>query len=388
MPSKMCANMKFYFYRILVFFLFLICIQCKKEEEIINTKPVETGNSIAFAKNISIYKHSGFSIVKIINPWPDAVKNFTYILKEKNGIIPDSLQKYTSIAVPLQSIVVTSTTNIPMLEMLSLEKSLVGFPHTDYISSVKTRNLIDKGFVKNIGQNEKLNIEQLIDLNPNLIVTFGVGNSNPVLENLEKSGLKILIQADWMEQTPLGKAEWIKLYGSLFGKEEEAENQFNSIVKNYNKSLQLVANKKPISTVLYGSMYQDQWFVAKGNSWVAQFIKDAKGKYLWANVPGTGSLSLSFENVFEKAQNGDFWIASTPCKTLAEFDKTNPHYKEFSAFKSKKVYTFNSKVGATGGAIFYELAPCRPDLVLQDYIKIFHPDVLPNYKFTFVEKLK
>jgi iron complex transport system substrate-binding protein len=284
--------------------------------------------------------------------------------------------------------VVTSTTNIPMLEMLGVEKFLVGFPHTDYISSVKTRNLITKGLVKNVGQNEQLNIEQLIDLNPNLIVTFGVSNSNPILENLEKSGLKILIQADWMEQTPLGKAEWIKLYGSLFGKEKEANNQFNTIVKKYNNALKLVASKKPVSTVLYGAMYQDQWFVAKGNSWVAQFIADAKGKYLWADIPGTGSLSLSFEKVFEKGQNGDFWIASTPCKTLSDFGKTNPHYSEFDAFKFKNVFTFDSKTGETGGTIFYELAPGRPDLVLQDYIKIFHPDVLPNYKFTFVEKLK
>ena len=387
MPFKQNNKMKFYFSRILIFFLFLIFIQCKKKEEITSIKPVETGNSIAYAKNISIYKYQGYSIVKVTNPWPDANKNFTYILKQKNGIVPVSLKKYNTIPVPLRSVVVTSTTNIPFLEMLGVENLLVGFPHTDYVSSEKTRALIDKNLVKNIGQNEKLNVEQLIDLNPSLIVTFAVGNSNPTLENLEKSGLKILIQADWMEQTPLGKAEWIKLYGSLFGKEKEANNQFNTIVKNYKKSLELVANKKPISTVLYGAMYQDQWYVARGNSWVAQFIKDAKGKYLWADVTGTASLSLSFENVFEKAQTGDFWIASTPCKTLLDFEKTNPHYKEFHAFKSKNVYSFDSKVGATGGTIFYELAPCSPDLVLQDYIKIFHPDLLPNYKFTFVEKL-
>lgn len=373
----------------LIFFslIFLFFLECKNKDEITDAKPVESGNSILYSKNISIFKHQGYSLVQITNPWPNAIKNFTYILKEKNGIVPDSLQKYTTISVPLQSVVVTSTTNIPFLEMIGAENLLVGFPHTDYISSIKTRNLIAKGLVKNIGQNEKLNIEQLIDLKPNLIVTFGLDNSNPVLENLEKSGLKILIQADWMEQTPLGKAEWIKLYGSLFGKEKLAEKQFNAIVKNYKNALNLVANKKPTSTVLYGSMYQDHWFVAKGNSWVAQFIKDAKGKYFWANIPGTGSLSLSFENIFEKAQNGNFWIASTPCKTLAEFDKINPHYKEFDAFKSKKVYSFDAKTGATGGTIFYELAPCRPDLVLQDYIKIFHPDVLPNYKFRFVEKL-
>ena len=199
--------------------LLLSLSACEKKD---NTTPLsETTaiNSIRYASGLSIQKNQGFSVVTVRNAWPDAKQNFTYILKEKNGIVPDSLQKYPTIAVPLQSIVVTSTTNIPFLEMLGVEKKLVGFPHTDYISSPKTRQLIDAGKVKNIGQNEKLDTEQLIDLSPNLIVAFGIDNSNPTIDNLQKSGLKVLIQADWMEQTPLGKAEWIKLYGALFGKE-------------------------------------------------------------------------------------------------------------------------------------------------------------------------
>ena len=327
-------------------------------------------------------------MVTVRNAWPDAKQNFTYILKEKNGIVPDSLQKYPTIAIPLQSIVVTSTTNIPFLEMLGVEKKLVGFPHTDYISSPKTRQLIDAGKVKNIGQNEKLDTEQLIDLSPNLIVAFGIDNSNPTIDNLQKSGLKVLIQADWMEQTPLGKAEWIKLYGALFGKEKEAEILFNDIVKSYKETLALVAQKKTNPTVLYGSMYQEQWFVAKGDSWVAQFLKDAKSNYLWSTTKGTGSLSLSFEKILEKAQKAEYWIATGSFKNLAELQNSNPHYQQFDAVKNKNVYTFENKHGATGGTVYYELAASRPDLVLKDYIKIFHPEILPNYTFTFAEKLQ
>jgi iron complex transport system substrate-binding protein len=269
-----------------------------------------------------------------------------------------------------------------------VEKKLVGFPHTDYISSPKTRQLIDAGKVKNIGQNEKLDTEQLIDLSPNLIVAFGIDNSNPTIDNLQKSGLKVLIQADWMEQTPLGKAEWIKLYGVLFGKEKEAEILFNDIVKSYKETLALVAQKKTNPTVLYGSMYQEQWFVAKGDSWVAQFLKDAKSNYLWSTTKGTGSLSLSFEKILEKAQKAEYWIATGSFKNLAELQNSNPHYQQFDAVKNKNVYTFENKHGATGGTVYYELAASRPDLVLKDYIKIFHPELLPNYTFTFAEKLQ
>ncbi len=379
--------MKFTFKLILFVFSFSTLVGCKKSENLSVKQSSNTENAIEYASGLSINKYEGYSVVSVSNPWPEANKNFTYILKEKNGSIPDSLQKYTIISVPLKSIVVTSTTIIPFLEMLGVEKSLVGFPHTDYISSEKTRKLIDAGTVKNIGQNEKLNMEQLIELEPNLIVTFGIDNNNPMIDNLQKSGLNVLIQADWMEQTPLGKAEWIKLYGALFGKEKEAKTLFDGIVKNYNDAIELVANKKPTATVLYGAMYQDQWYVARGNSWVAQFMKDAKANYLWSNVAGTGSLSMPFEKILEKAKTAKYWIATGSFKNSAEFENSNPHYSQFDASKSKNVYTFESKLGATGGTIYYELAASRPDLVLKDYIKIFHPELLPNYTFTFAQKL-
>lgn len=379
--------MKFTFRLILFVFSFSTLVGCKKSENLSVKQSSNTENAIEYASGLSINKYEGYSVVSVSNPWPEANKNFTYILKEKNGSIPDSLQKYTIISVPLKSIVVTSTTIIPFLEMLGVEKSLVGFPHTDYISSEKTRKLIDAGTVKNIGQNEKLNMEQLIELEPNLIVTFGIDNNNPMIDNLQKSGLNVLIQADWMEQTPLGKAEWIKLYGALFGKEKEAKTLFDGIVKNYNDAIELVANKKPTATVLYGAMYQDQWYVARGNSWVAQFMKDAKANYLWSNVAGTGSLSMPFEKILEKAKTAKYWIATGSFKNSAEFENSNPHYSQFDASKSKNVYTFESKLGATGGTIYYELAASRPDLVLKDYIKIFHPELLPNYTFTFAQKL-
>ncbi len=387
MAFKFEKVMKLNLLKLYCFILFLAVVGCKKNETTRTETSTIAGNLIRYSKSLVLIKHEGYTVIKVSNPWPDAHKSFTYILKEKNGVVPDSLQKYITIGVPLQSIVVTSTTNVPFLEMLGVEKSLVGFPHTDYVSSEKTRKLIDAGFVKNVGQNEKLNIEQLIELAPNLIVAFGVDNTNPMIDNLQKSGLKVLIEADWMEQSPLGKAEWIKLFGALFGKEKEAKTLFDNIVKNYNNALTLVASKKAKSTVLYGSMYQDQWYVARGNSWVAQFMKDAKANYLWANVAGTGSMSLSFEKILEKAKTAQYWIPTGAYKNIAALANTNPHYSQFDALKSKNIYSFESKLGATGGTIFYELSPSRPDLVLKDYIKIFHPELLPDYTFTFAQKL-
>jgi iron complex transport system substrate-binding protein len=377
------------FVRQLAFLFVLIAFfSCKENKKEIVELNSNAKSSVKYCSGLTIEEHGDFSIVRITNPWPNANKKFTYILKEKKGIVPDSLVQYPVINVPIKRIVVTSTTNIPFLEMLGVEKSLVGFPHTDYVSSTKTRKLIDAGFVKEIGENEKLNIEKLIELAPDLIVTFGVDNNNTAIENLQKSGLKVLIQGDWMEQTPLGKAEWIKLYGTLFKKEKEARAKFETIENDYKKALELALNAKKNPTVLYGSMYQDQWYVAKGSSWVAQFIKDAKANYLWTDSKGSGSLSLSFEKVLEKGKTAKFWITSGGFKTKAELLASNPHYAEFDSFKYNTIYSFDTKIGAKGGLLFYETSASRPDLVLKDYIKIFHPELVPNYTFTFAKKLE
>jgi iron complex transport system substrate-binding protein len=380
--------MKLLFLRIVLFLLVLSFFGCKQDNTISNETTIIPGNSIQYAKGLEIYKHQGFSIVKIINPWPESKESFTYILKEKNGNIPDSLKQFTVIPIPLKSIVVTSTTHIPALELLGVENTLIGFANTDYISSVKTRKLIDAGKVREVGTNESLNTEVLIDMKPDLIVSFSLNNSNPTLENLQKSGLKVMLNGDWTEQSPLGKAEWIKFFGALYGLDSKANSLFSKIEKEYNSTLALSKKATSKPTVLSGAMYQGQWYVPQGESWAALFLKDAKSQYLWADTKGTGSLSVPFETILGKAQNADFWIAPGDYSSLKQMSDSNPHYIQFASFKNKKVYSCSVNKGAKGGIVYFEWSPTRPDWVLKDLIKIFHPELLPNHKLFFFQKLE
>ena len=369
------------------FILFFIAVTgCKKDSEISNSVKPQISNLIQYAKGLEIYKHDGFSILKVKNPWPKANKDYTYILQEKNGIIPDSLKQNTIIQVPIKTIVVTSTTHIPSLEMLGVENTLVGFPNLNYISSKKVRKRIDSGKIKELGNNQSLNIETAIDLAPSIIVGYGIDNNNSSLDNLEKSGLKVILNGDWNEQSPLGKAEWIKFFGALYGQEKKTNTIFESIKDEYKKTLIVAQKATSNPTVLSGAMFQDIWYMPQGESWASVFLKDARANYLWKDTEGTGSLSLSFETVFEKGQNADFWIQGQ-FSSLEEIEKTNKHYTQFKAFKTKKVYSFGNKKGKTGGNLFYELAPNRPDLVLKDILKMVHPELLQNHKMFFIEKL-
>ena len=282
---------------------------------------------------------------------------------------------------------VTSTTHIPSLEMLDEENKLIGFPNLDYISSEKVRTLIEQKKIKELGNNQSLNTEVILDLQPDVIIGYGIDNNNPTLDNLQKSGLKVMLNGDWNEETPLGKAEWIKFFGAIFGKQEKAEELFTKIETDYLKTIEIAKRATSTPTVLAGDMFEDKWYLPQGESWGAKFITNANGNYLWAKTKGTGSLSLSFEKVYSVAKNADIWFMDQ-YTTLEEIKNANPHYSQFKAFKTKNIYSFSNKKGKTGGVIYYELAPNRPDLVLKDLVKIFHPELLPNYQLYFFEKLK
>lgn len=370
----------------LVLFISALSISCKKDAAE-NTVISAGTNNIKHAKGLKIHRYSGYSIVKVTAPWPNAKESFTYVLHKPGAALPDSLKNYTAVQVPIKTIAVTSTTHIPSLEALGAEKTLLAFPNTQYISSLKTRALIDSGKVKDVGTNESINTEMMIDLAPDVLVGHSISSDNKTFNNLMQSGIKVLYNGDWTEETPLGKAEWLKFFGALYDKNDEAEAIFNKIEHDYYKAKKLAQNASKKPTVLCGAMYQDHWYLPQGNSWAGYFLNDAHSQYIWADSKGTGSLNLSFETVLEKAQNADFWIGPSEFTTFAEMKKANPHYAEFKAFKDKNVYSWSSKKGATGGLIYYELAPNRPDLVLKDLVKIFHPELLPNHNLQFFDKL-
>jgi iron complex transport system substrate-binding protein len=290
------------------------------------------------------------------------------------------LQQFTTINIPIKSIIVTSTTHIPSLEMLGVENTLVGFPHLDYISSEKVRSRIDTRKIKEIGNNNDLNTEVIIDIAPSVVVGYGLDNNNPALDNLQKSGLKVLLNGDWNEQTPLGKAEWIKFFGALYGLDEKANTIFSEIENDYKNTLEIAKKATTKPTVLSGDIFEGKWYLPSGTSWGSLILKQANANYLWQETTGTGSLSLSFETVLEKAKNAEFWITSGQFSTLKEMSEANPHYSQFTAFQKKNVYSFCGKKGKTGGILYYELAPNRPDLVLKDLVKILHPELLVGYQ--------
>lgn len=379
------------FQKNLIFLLLgLLFISCKNEPKKSNkTNPSQkTKIEIKYAKGFAIESYDGYKVITLKNPWPGTEKEFKYALVESGTTISNPKSYDAIVEIPIKRIVVTSTTHIPSLEMLGESETLVGFPNLDYISSEKTRKLISEGKIRELGKNEDLNTEILIDLNPNAVIGFAVDGNNSTFATIEKTGIPVLYNSDWTETSPLGKAEWIKFFGLLFNKEKEADSIFNTIETQYFSAKKMASTAKEKPTVLSGAMYKDVWYMPQGDSWGAQFIADANGDYLWKDTKGTGSLSLSLESVLEKGHDAEIWIGPGQFTSLDEIKNGSQAYAQFKAYKNGKVYSYSMKKGATGGVIYFELAPDRPDLVLKDMIKILHPNLLPDHELYFFNKLQ
>jgi iron complex transport system substrate-binding protein len=371
---------------LLIFITFLLLMSCKKEVKK-TTSNAKSNTSIKYAQGFEIKDFNDYKKLVINSPYKDSNQPLEYILITEKTDTSQFASEDKTIQIPIKNIVVTSTTHIPMLELLGVEHSLIGFPNTKYVSSDKTRKLIDAGKVKELGMDANINTEVLIDLNPSAVIGFSVNGSNKSLTTVEKTGIPVIYNGDWLEETPLGRVEWIRFFGVLFNKEQKADSIFNNIQNQYEeaKKLALKATEKP--KVLSGAMFKDVWNLAAGESFVAQFLNDANTDYLWNDTKGKGSLQLNFENVLDKAQNADLWLAPGYFSTKEQMNQSSKHYKQFDAFNNGEIYTFANKKGETGGVIYYELAPTRPDLVLKDIIKIAHPSLLTDYELTFFEKM-
>ncbi|HET8885940.1 MAG TPA: ABC transporter substrate-binding protein [Salinimicrobium sp.] len=374
--------------KILLLLVSLAFFGCNNQDKL-SAEPELTGTEleIKYAKGFSIIDYGSFKILNVESPFPESKKSYKYLLVQKEAQIPENLEYDQKIEIPVQKIVVTSTTHIPSLETLQVEESLVGFPNLSYISSEKTRKLIAEGKVTELGQNESINTEVLISLQPDVVVGFEVDGNNKTFNTIKKSGIPVVYNADWTENSPLGKAEWIKFFGVFYNKSDEAFSAFEDVEKTYLEAKKRAATATTSPTVLSGSMYKDIWYLPGGKSWQAQFIKDANADYLYADSEETGSLNLSIENVLSKAQNAEFWIGPAQFTSYEQMLNESQHYQQFESFQNKKIYTYSSKKGETGGVIYYELAPNRPDLVLKDLISIFHPELFPQHKLVFFEPL-
>ncbi|HTF30066.1 MAG TPA: ABC transporter substrate-binding protein, partial [Flavitalea sp.] len=342
---------------------------------------------IKYAEGFKISTIGNAKLVEVTYPFQGAKSGYSYLLVPKGEQPPAHEAGTHVIFTPVESIVCTSTTHIPLLDYLGETEKLAGFPTTDYISSQKMRNRIAEGKVMELGVDTGLNLERLAVLKPGVVMGYTMSSDYGQFKKIEALGIPVVINGEYLEEHPLGRAEWIKFMSLFFNKEKVADSVFSVIEKNYQQAKAALGNDTSRPTVLSGIVYGDAWFLPGGQNYAAKLFKDAGCRYLWEETQNNGYLELSFESVYEKAHDADLWIGTGTYKSLSEIGEADVRYTRFDAFRKKHVYNYDVRKGEKGGNEFLELGYLRPDLILMDLVKISHPQLLPGHNLFFHRKL-
>ena len=339
---------------------------------------------LKYAENLTLIQGEGYTEARLRNPWDTTSILRTYILVDKNKEVPDHLPEGTLVRTPLSKALVYTATHCNLIHELGAVKSIGGICEIQYIKVPEIVEGCQNGTIVNAGEGTNPDIEKIIDLHPDALLLSPYENSGGHGQ-VEKLKIPIIECADYMETSALGSAEWIRFYGLLFEREALADSIFAEVEKNYN-NLKALATSQPVKPRLVCELKSGSaWYVSGGRSTTGKLYADAGADYVFASYPNPGGVPLSFETVFDKAQDADVWLMkyNQPTdKTYKSLREDYAPYANFKAFKEKNIYHCN-----TAHKKYYEDFPFHPDKVLKDLIKIFHPSLLPEHELKYFSKL-
>ena len=342
------------------------------------------GDTLAFkyATQLTVVRYDGYTVVTLKNPWKEGKILHQYVLVPVDTAVENSplgfaallskeLPNATIIRTPLSRSMIFSTVHCAMLMDLGKQDCIAGVADLKYIKIPWIQQQVQQGRISDVGDGLSPVIEKIIDQRPDALLLSPFENSGGY-GKLEDIDIPIVECAEYMETTPLGRAEWLRFYGLLFGCEQKADSLFDAIDKNYNHLKTLVTQKNRPS-VLLDNITGSVWYVPGGKSTIGQMIQDAGGRYPWAADEHSGSVSLPFESVLEKAGDADVWLfrySGDHDITYPELRSQHHGYTQFKAFRRQQVYGCNVEQSP-----FYEETPFHPDWLLNDFIRILHPEL-------------
>ncbi|MHA1559811.1 MAG: ABC transporter substrate-binding protein, partial [Alphaproteobacteria bacterium] len=346
---------------------------------------------LAYAQNFSVSYYDNFKIVTVHEPFVGGVSQ-TYVLVKCGTPAPElagELAGATIIQTPVGSIFSASTTHNPMFDALGAVGRVTGVSSLAYATTTAILDAGAAGKLIEFAATGALDIEIVIDAGPDMFMTGGSDNS--LYDVLAAAGVPIVANAEWLEPTSLGRAEWIKFIALFIDEEALATAVFDEIESSYLGAAAMVSaveqSERPL--VLAGSSFQGVFYASGGRSYVAQTIEAAGGRYVFSNDTGTASIAFpDLEIVLDRAADAAIWINSTiGYRTLADIVADEPRLAALPSAQSGQVWNYGRIATPAGGVAFFELGALRPDLVLRDLIEILHPGTLPGHEMTFYQPI-
>ncbi|ADV44177.1 ABC transporter substrate-binding protein [Bacteroides helcogenes] len=338
-----------------------------------------------YAKGYSVRYFSGnVRLVDICDPQKESSNIFHYALVSKGANpfgIPDN---YTVVETPVRRVMCMTSLQLSNFICLNACDYVVGITSIRHLFNREMNERLKSGETAKIGIEGNFDNEVIMSMNPDVIFISPFKRGG--YDAMREIGIPLVPHLGYKEMTPLGQAEWIKFIGMFIGKEAEANAKFATIEKRYNELKELAANVKKRPVVFSGEIRGGNWYAVGGKSFLAQLFRDAGADYFLKDDPRSGGVTLDFETVYSQAENADFWRIVNSYDGSFSYDalkSLDPRYADFRAFREKGVVYCNMCEKP-----FYESMPMEPEIVLEDLIHAFHPDLLPDYKPTYYERLK
>ena len=341
--------------------------------------------TIEYATGFAIQYFKDYKKVIVFSPWAKSTVYATYYLVNKKET--QTPLDGTKILIPLKSIAPASVTHFEFLSLLNELETINGVCSPQIIYNKTINERIKAGKITDLGDAFSINIEKTLQLNPSAVMMSGYNQDDTYAKRVTQAGIPVLFNNEWMENSLLARAEWIKFVAAFYDKETLADSIFNSISKNYleirAKAIKIV--KKP--TIMSGSNFRGTWYMPSGQSFMGKLYADAGADYYYAKDTTAGSLALNVETVLVNFSKSDIWL-NCNFNSINDLVNADSKHKLFKPVKDHQVYNFNKRMLPSTANDFWESAVARPDLVLSDVIAILHPELLPNYEFFYAEKLK
>lgn len=366
------------------------CVSDYSEEIDYFPQKVEIVDAARFS--VEYFKH--YKVVSVSDAFEGAPE-FRYVLAQCGTPMPpaDGFATGTQfIEVPTGRVVTLSTTQLPALSQLDLLGHLVAVDSGFYISTPRIAEMIAAGDVAEVGFGAEINIEKVLELEPDLVMSYGFNPATDAHPVLLEAGVFTALDASWRELSPLGRAEWLKFSALFYNQEERANDVYAGIHREYEAMRMLAAELSEAERpkILINSFlgYADAWFIPGEDTYVGQLIRDAGGALLLAQEGSAASAGLSFEVVYDGGLSADIWLVETfGVNSGTDLIALDSRFGDFAAFQSGDVWNNNRDENVNGGNNYYEWGVTNPQLVLADLLAIFHPEMLPEHEFAFYQRL-
>ena len=358
---------------IFILFLFTGCSGSNNNETATDNFPLR------YAKGFTVNITDNYTHIRTRDPWDTTKILQSIVLVDKSKEFPKDLPKGVIVRIPVEKTVAFNSPQCNLLSYLNVEKTISGVCEPQYITLPHVVEGLKKGEIENLGMASSPDIEKIIELSPELILVPAFQNNS--YARLAKTGIPLFQCAEYMEPTPLGCSEWIRLQALFFNELEKADSVFSEIEKSYNDLKYLASQSSFKPRLLTETKYNNVWYMPGNNSFAAALYKDAGAELAINDNSSSGSIALAAEEVLERAYDADIWLIKYYNASPLTYNGLKGEsliYSKFKAWEDKRIFGCNTSVSP-----YYETIPMQPHIILKDLVRVFHPDIADKHPELF-----